>query len=90
MIGDTDKGAAVGVLRGVCPPGARLLGLGDAPNDLPLLKAVDDAVVVPGATGALHPDLVAALPNARHAPSTGPSGWNAAVLDWLTATTPQE
>ena len=90
LIGDTDKGAAVGVLRGVCPPGTRLLGLGDAPNDLPLLKAVDDAVVVPGATGALHPDLVAALPNARHAPSTGPSGWNAAVLDWLTATAPQE
>ena len=33
------------------PPGARLLGLGDAPNDLPLLRAVDDAVIVPGGTG---------------------------------------
>jgi mannosyl-3-phosphoglycerate phosphatase len=76
------------VLRASCPRGARLLGLGDAPNDLPLLKAVDDAVIVPGAAGVLHPDLVASLPHARHAPSTGPGGWNAAVLDWL-ATTPQ-
>jgi len=88
LIGDTDKGAAVNVLRASLPAGARLLGLGDAPNDLPLLKAVDDAVIVAGAAGALHPDLVAALPHAAHAPSAGPSGWNAAVLRWLSATAP--
>ena len=66
-----------------------LLGLGDAPNDLPLLRAVDDAVIVPGGMGVLHPDLVTAFPHATHAPSTGPAGWNAVVLDWLAATEPQ-
>jgi mannosyl-3-phosphoglycerate phosphatase len=89
LIGDTDKGAAIDVLRTACPPGTQLLGLGDAPNDLPLLNATDDAVIVPGATGALHPDLVLALPHARHAPSAGPAGWNAAVLAWLSATGPR-
>ena len=89
LIGDTDKGAAVDVVRVTRPPGARLLGLGDAPNDLSLLRAVDDAVIVPGGTGILHPDLVTALPQATHAPSTGPAGWNAVVLDWLAATEPQ-
>ena len=86
LIGDIDKGAAVDVLRTALPRDARLLGLGDALNDLPLLKAVDDAVIVPGAQGVLAPHLVEALPDARHAPSTGPSGWNAAVLDWLAVT----
>jgi mannosyl-3-phosphoglycerate phosphatase len=89
LLGDSDKGIAVTTLRASLPPGARLLGLGDAPNDLPLLSAVDAAVIVPGATGVPHPDLVAALPDARRAPFTGPLGWNAAVLDWLTATEPQ-
>ncbi|AMY07517.1 Glucosyl-3-phosphoglycerate/mannosyl-3- phosphoglycerate phosphatase [Luteitalea pratensis] len=89
LTGDTDKGVAVNVLRACCPPGVRLLGLGDAPNDISLLKAVDDPVIVPGVAGTLHPDLVAALPLASHASSTGPFGWNAAVLDWLVATEPQ-
>lgn len=83
LIGQTDKGAAVGVVRATCAPAHRALGLGDAPNDLPLLQAVDVAVIVPQPDRGWHPDLVASLPSARRAPHPGPAGWNAAVLEWL-------
>lgn len=86
LIGVTDKGAAARIVCGTCPPGTRTLGLGDAPNDVTLLRAVDDAVIVPQPGRGLHPDLVAALPSALHAPATGPEGWNAAVLAWLDRT----
>ena len=89
LLGATDKGAAVGALVATCPAGTRTLGLGDAPNDLSLLRAVDEAAIVPQASGSLHPDLVAALPHARHAPAPGPAGWNAIVLAWLTGDTPE-
>jgi mannosyl-3-phosphoglycerate phosphatase len=57
-----------------------VLGLGDSPNDLPLLEAADIAVVVPGHDGphpALHEGVesgrfqLAAFPHAR--------GWAEAV-----------
>jgi mannosyl-3-phosphoglycerate phosphatase len=83
LLGLTDKGSAVAVVRRTCAPGHRALGLGDAPNDLALLQAVDDAVIVPQPERGWHPHLVAALPTARRAPHPGPAGWNAAVLDWL-------
>ena len=86
LTGPTDKGAAVRVVTGTCPPDTRTLGLGDAPNDLPLLQAVRDAAIVPQPANGLHPSLVAALPYAWHAPVAGPAGWNAVVLDWLRAT----
>lgn len=85
LLGQTDKGAAVALVRRTGAPGHRALGLGDAPNDLPLLRAVDVAVVVPQPGRGWHPDLLAALPDARRAPHPGPEGWNAAVLDWLAA-----
>lgn len=85
LIGSSDKGHAVRVVGGWL--GARTagttLGFGDAPNDLPLLQAVDTPVIVPRLDGTPHPDLVAALPHATIAPAPGPRGWNAAVLDWL-------
>ena len=83
LLGDTDKGAAVRTVRATCATGHRALGLGDAPNDLPLLQAVDVPVIVPQPDRGWHPDLVAALPGARRAPHPGPAGWNAAVLEWL-------
>lgn len=83
LLGASDKGTATQRLRAAMPAGTRLLGLGDAPNDLPLLQAVDDPVVIPQPDRGWHPDLVAALPAARRAPHPGPAGWNAAVLEWL-------
>ena len=86
LVGPTDKGAAVALVRATCRAGHRALGLGDAPNDLPLLHAVDDAVIVPRPDGSPHPDVVRALPGARVAPHPGPAGWGAMVLDWLART----
>lgn len=85
LTGPSDKGAAVRVLLATGAHRSRSLGLGDAPNDLPMLQAVDDPVIVPQPSG-LHPDLLQALPAALHAPSPGPTGWNAVVLRWLSAT----
>ena len=83
LLGPTDKGRAVAIVRAACAPGHRALGLGDAPNDLSLLAACDDAVIVPQPERGVHPELVRALPHARQAEAPGPIGWNDAVLRWL-------
>jgi phosphoserine phosphatase len=59
------------------------VGLGDAANDLPMLRAVDRPIVMPRPGGALDPTLAAALPHAERARAAGPGGWAAAVLDVL-------
>lgn len=82
LTGFNDKGratrlllAAFGVVRSV--------GIGDSPNDLPMLQAVDQPVIVqrPGA----HYDarLLEGLPGALRAGGIGPMGWNRAVLTLL-------
>jgi mannosyl-3-phosphoglycerate phosphatase len=86
LTGATDKGDAVRIARDTCAACTRTLGLGDAPNDLPLLRVVDDAAIIPQLERGLHPDLVAALPAALHAAAPGPVGWNAIVLAWLDRT----
>lgn len=83
LTGNADKGMAVALVRSTRVGTALTLGIGDAPNDLPLLRAVDTPVLVPQPSGRIHPALAAALPRARHAHAPGPAGWNAAVLDWL-------
>ena len=83
LLGNSDKGTAVRVLRAADARPGRVLGLGDAPNDLALLSACDDAAIVPQPGRGIHPDLAAALPHARRAPAPGPGGWNVVVLDWL-------
>lgn len=85
LTGQSDKGAAVQLVRRAVGGTPTTLGLGDAPNDLPLLQAVDAAVIVPQIHRGPHPELVAALPQASQAPAPGPAGWNAAVLRWLAA-----
>jgi mannosyl-3-phosphoglycerate phosphatase len=56
------------------------VGLGDAANDLALLRSVDRPIVVPRRDGRIDPALGAALPGAERAPRPGPAGWNEAVL----------
>ncbi len=79
-----DKGAAVRrltALLGRHLPGPLLtIGLGDGANDLPLLAAVDRAVLLPRADGSFEP---CAVPGIRHARSRGGRGWNEAVLALL-------
>jgi mannosyl-3-phosphoglycerate phosphatase len=82
LLGPSDKGRAVRYVRASCPGLERTLGLGDAPNDLSLLREVDDAVIVPQPHG-IHRQLAEALPRATHASAPGPAGWAVAVSDWL-------
>lgn len=86
--GATDKGRAVRILRGLFERKlgpVRTLGLGDSPNDLSLLAAVDVAVAVRKPDGSHDPDLAAGVPGLRRAPGVGPEGWNLAVLEILGA-----
>jgi mannosyl-3-phosphoglycerate phosphatase len=85
LTGPTDKGRALSLLLGLhAAEGRRFttIGLGDAPNDLSLLEAVDHPILIPRREG-LDPLLAAALPAAERAPHPGPEGWNAAVLALL-------
>ena len=75
------KGRALAALKrrqGI--PDARVLALGDSPNDLPLLEAADIAVVVPGRNGP-HPDLEAGIDAGRFHLARAPhgDGWAEAV-----------
>lgn len=86
LSGGCDKGRAARVLMGLFEAaGRRLLsiGLGDAANDLAMLAAVRQPIVVPGPDGTADPALAESLPGAQLAPGPGPAGWNAAVLSVL-------
>lgn len=54
------------------------IGLGDGPNDLPMLAVVDRPVVIPRPDGSVNPALQS--PVFHTAPAPGPAGWNRAVL----------
>jgi|SRR5579863_154278 len=59
------------------------VGLGDSPNDIPLLRAVDLPVIVAGAGGRYDAETLAAVPRVRRAGGAGPVGWNRAILELL-------
>jgi mannosyl-3-phosphoglycerate phosphatase len=85
--GGPGKGQAVAVLRRLYERAAGhavlLAGLGDAPNDVSLLKAVDVPIVVPGETWGRTARLLRKVPGARLAPASGPRGWASAVREVL-------
>jgi mannosyl-3-phosphoglycerate phosphatase len=85
LTGAGDKGDAARMLLRLLPlgPGGSTVGLGDAANDLPLLRAVDRPIVMPRRRGGIDASLAAALPRAERARAAGPGGWAAAVLDVL-------
>ena len=56
------------------------LGLGNSPNDIPMLAAVDHPIILPGAAGP-HPQL--AERGWPLAPAPAPAGWAAAVASYL-------
>lgn len=58
----------------------RTLGLGDGRNDLEMLQAVDDPVIIQ--TPAAE-ELRALVPNAQITTQPGPAGWAEAVTAWL-------
>lgn len=56
------------------------LGLGDSPNDLPMLEIVDLAIVVKSGRSS---EMKLSNPNSIFTEETGPVGWNKAVLKLL-------
>jgi mannosyl-3-phosphoglycerate phosphatase len=81
--GGCDKGLALRTLRALYARVGRdgsWVGLGDAQTDLPLLRAVERPIVVPGPDGHVAPVFERELPEAERAPAPGPQGWNAAIL----------
>jgi mannosyl-3-phosphoglycerate phosphatase len=85
LAGANDKGSALWhYLRLQAAEGRRffVVALGDAPNDLPLLRTADRPIVIPRPEGP-HPLLISEMPRAERAPAAGPAGWNAALLGVL-------
>jgi len=81
LTGENDKGRAVRTLSEIFRKklGAILtVGLGDSLNDLPMLAAVDRAILVQKPDGS-YEDAVS-LPGLEQAEGIGPIGWNQSVL----------
>ena len=78
-----DKGRATvalhHVFRKACGP-VTTMGLGDALNDVPLLRSVDRPVVVRGSSEDVTRDVHRMVPWAEVTDAPGPLGWQAAVL----------
>lgn len=88
LSGRSDKGRAVRLLcefmrknRGPL----RSVGIGDSPNDISMLHAVDVPVIAMRPNWVFHQRLVEDVPNAIHASGIGPVGWNAAVMALLSS-----
>ncbi len=87
LIGEhNDKGKAVDLTKAVYArhlSGTILtIGLGDSPNDLPLLRNVDIPVLIPHPNGVYE---AFDLPNLIKAPYPGSNGWNAVIMELLTS-----
>jgi mannosyl-3-phosphoglycerate phosphatase len=83
LTGQNDKGRAVRLIKevyarldGAAP---RTIGLGDSPNDLPLLENVDFPVLVQRPGGRYEPSI--RLDRLILAPGEGPIGWSASVRE---------
>ncbi len=82
LSGGSDKGKAVRLLTRIVQSREgemTTVGIGDSPNDIPMLENVEVPVIVQRPGGVHHPDLVRAVPCAVLAGGVGPAGWNEAV-----------
>jgi mannosyl-3-phosphoglycerate phosphatase family protein len=84
LIGNSDKGKAASILIDLYTMNfGKILtvAVGDSPNDLPMLEAVDVPIVVQKTDGKYDPHVN--LPNLTKANGIGPEGWNKAILRLL-------
>jgi len=83
LTGDNDKGRAVRVVKDFYARAGgidlRTIGLGDSPNDFPLLENVDFPILVQKPGGHYEPSI--RLDNLIFAPGEGPIGWCVAVRE---------
>ena len=85
----SDKGLALAALRRADPQSRLVLALGDSPNDVALLDAADQAIVIPGAKGP-HPRLEPAIAAGKYQLASAPHavGWADAVATQLSLPDP--
>ncbi len=80
----SDKGRAVRELVKLYQTDLRTrlttIGIGNAPSDIPLLRAVRDPVLLPDSQGSFDEEVLKALPKTHRADRPGPAGWSDAVL----------
>lgn len=84
MTGPNDKGKAIGILKDVFRAvfgKVVTIGLGDAENDIPLLKSVDYPVLVKNREGGY--EKAEGISNLIKADGIGPEGWAKAVTGIL-------
>ncbi len=84
LFGSCDKGVAVSRITAwlrAWRPGLRTMGLGDSPNDLPMLRKVDTPVLIRSSRSVT--EMIRAIPGIRVTEETGPAAWNRAVMDVL-------
>ncbi|TAN44018.1 MAG: HAD-IIB family hydrolase [Nitrospirae bacterium] len=84
VMGDNDKGKAVNILKGLFErenEEIHTIGLGDGFNDLPMLREVDQPVLIPKEDGSY--DHRVNLPGIIKAEKSGPDGWNKAIMELL-------
>lgn len=76
-----DKGTAIKLMMGFFSGGGRIypptrhttIGIGDSPNDVPMLAVVDRAYIVQRPDGTWHDR---GIPTAVRVPAIGPAGWS--------------
>lgn len=84
VMGDNDKGKAVSILKGLFEREhgeIHTIALGDGFNDLPMLKEVDQPVLIPKEDGSY--DRRVTLPGMIKAKGIGPDGWNKVLMELL-------
>jgi len=82
VMGDNDKGRAVAFLSQQFRrrfPGVVFAGLGDSPNDIPMLRQVDIPILVKSPSGTYDNETCREVSNLLLADGIGPAGWNSAV-----------
>jgi mannosyl-3-phosphoglycerate phosphatase len=86
VTGGNDKGKAVEVLierYRLHFSGVRTVGIGDSPNDIPMLLRVDIPILVKQPGGAYDATVLSRIPTIHQVKGIGPGGWNAAVHQLL-------
>jgi len=84
--GLTDKGDGVRLLTGFFKSAYRdvvTVGIGDGPNDIPMLLAADIPIVVSNRASGTTAEVLQSVPGARVTDREGPDGWREAISELL-------